>query len=143
MTMTKFNIEKFNGKNDFSIWRLKMKALLVHQGIIEALTRENNLQPTMSEEKKREIVKKAYSALILSLEDKPLKEVAKKKITTTIWLKLENLYMTKSLADKLNLKQKLYIFKMQTGRYVDEQIDEFNKIIIDIENIDMSINVED
>ena len=28
-TTTKFEIDKFNGRNDFNLWRLKMRALLV------------------------------------------------------------------------------------------------------------------
>lgn len=51
--------------------------------------------------------------------------------------------MTKSLANRLYLRQKLYLFKMQIGRSAEEQIDEFNKIIIDIENIDVSIDDQD
>ena len=35
MGSTKFEIEKFNGKNDFGLWRLKMRALLVQQGLAE------------------------------------------------------------------------------------------------------------
>jgi len=37
MGKTKFDIDKFTGDNDFSLWRIKMKALLVHQGLEEAL----------------------------------------------------------------------------------------------------------
>lgn len=51
--------------------------------------------------------------------------------------------MTKSLANKLFLKQRLYIFKMQTGKSIEEHTVEFNKIIIDLENIDVSIKDED
>lgn len=32
MATTKFELYKFNGDNDFNMWRIKMKALLVHQG---------------------------------------------------------------------------------------------------------------
>ena len=37
MSSTKFDIENFTGKSDFGLWRLKMKALLVYQGIQDAL----------------------------------------------------------------------------------------------------------
>ena len=30
-------VEKFTGSNDFGLWRLKMRALLVHQGLETAL----------------------------------------------------------------------------------------------------------
>ena len=37
MPSTKYEIEKFTGVNDFGMWCLKMKALLVQQGCLEAL----------------------------------------------------------------------------------------------------------
>ena len=37
MPSTKYEIEKFTRVNDFALWRLKMKALLVQQGCLEAL----------------------------------------------------------------------------------------------------------
>ncbi|GJY27878.1 hypothetical protein Tco_0403645, partial [Tanacetum coccineum] len=49
--------------------------------------------------------------------------------------KLKALYMTKPLANKLYLK-KLYAFYMPDRRNISEHIDEFNKIVIDLENIE-------
>ena len=37
MTGTKFDIEKFDGKNDFGLWQVRMKALLEQQGLAAAL----------------------------------------------------------------------------------------------------------
>ena len=37
MGSTKLEVEKFTDENDFHLWRLKMRALLVHQGLDEAL----------------------------------------------------------------------------------------------------------
>lgn len=37
MSMPKLEVDKFTGENDFHLWRLKMRALLVHQGLEEAL----------------------------------------------------------------------------------------------------------
>ena len=30
-------VDKFTGSNDFTLWRLKMKALLVHQGLADGI----------------------------------------------------------------------------------------------------------
>ncbi|RDY04308.1 hypothetical protein CR513_12029, partial [Mucuna pruriens] len=32
MGSNKFDIEKFFGSNDFGLWRIKMQAILIHQG---------------------------------------------------------------------------------------------------------------
>nr|GEV42887.1 hypothetical protein [Tanacetum cinerariifolium] len=37
MTRTKFDIEKFDGENDFALWKVRMKAFLKQQGLAAAL----------------------------------------------------------------------------------------------------------
>ena len=72
----RYETEKFNRKNDFSLWRIKIKVLLTHQGLEEAL------EPTIPDEKLTEkqfqISKKAHSAIILNLDDKVLSKVARR-----------------------------------------------------------------
>lgn len=46
MSSAKFEVEKFSGKNDFSLWRMKMRAVLVQQGLVEALDGEKFLKDT-------------------------------------------------------------------------------------------------
>ncbi|GJV01823.1 hypothetical protein Tco_1335392 [Tanacetum coccineum] len=63
--------------------------------------------------------------------NKVLREVTGETTAAGVWSKLETLYMIKSLANKLYLKKKLY-----TGRKISEHIDEFNKIVLDLANIE-------
>ncbi|GJY12245.1 retrotransposon protein, putative, ty1-copia subclass [Tanacetum coccineum] len=91
---------------------------------------------------KAELNKKAHSAVILCLGNKVLREVTRETTATRVWSKLETLYMTKSLANKLYLKKKLYTFYMSTGRKISEHIDEFNKIVLDLANIE-KLTLED
>ena len=86
---------------------------------------------------------KVYSAIILCLRDKVLKAFSKKMITASVWLKLENLYMTKSLTNRLYLKERLFGFKVQEGQSLDDNIDDFNKIIFDLKNIGVKMEDED
>lgn len=37
MVAPKIDLEKFNGRNDFNTWKVKMKALLVTQGLGDAI----------------------------------------------------------------------------------------------------------
>ncbi|WVZ11552.1 hypothetical protein V8G54_016082 [Vigna mungo] len=80
---------------------------------------------------------------ILCLGDKVLREVAKEKTAAEIWAKLESLYMTRSLAHRLCLKQQLFSFKMSESRTIEEQIAEFSKIVDDLENIEVKLEDED
>ena len=52
----KYEIDKFNGRNDFNLWRLKMRALLVQQGLLKALKGVNALPTTLSEEEKGDML---------------------------------------------------------------------------------------
>nr|GEW78691.1 zinc finger, CCHC-type [Tanacetum cinerariifolium] len=60
-----------------------------------------------------------------------------------IWTKLTSLYMTKSLANRLYTEKKLYTYYMSPGTKLGDHIDEFNKLILDLENIDIEIEDED
>jgi len=37
---SRYDIEKFNGSNDFALWKIKMQALLDNLGLKEALKEE-------------------------------------------------------------------------------------------------------
>ena len=93
----KFKIEKFNGNNNFSLWRVKMHALLVQQGFQKALKGRETLPKMMTKQEKYDLLERTHSTILLSLSDEVLQEVAEEKSATALWLKLESLYMTKSL----------------------------------------------
>ncbi|GJX66391.1 retrovirus-related pol polyprotein from transposon TNT 1-94 [Tanacetum coccineum] len=135
----KFDIKKFNGKNDFGLWQIKMRALMVQQGCDAAL---ETLPEDMEEGEKPALMKKAYSTLILCLRDRVLREVTKETTDVGIWTKLTSLYMTKYLANRLYLK-KLYTYYMSPGIKLGDHIDKFNKLILDLTNIDIEIEDED
>ncbi|WVZ25126.1 hypothetical protein V8G54_003670 [Vigna mungo] len=140
---TKFDVEKFNGANDFGLWKIKMEAILIQQGCDEALKGESRMSDAMTQEEKKKMGDKARSAIILCLGDKVLREVTKEKTAAEIWAKLESLYMTRSLAHRLCLKQQLFSFKMSESRMIEEQIAEFSKIVDDLENIEVKLEDED
>jgi len=120
-----------------------MQAVLIQQKCEKALKGEGVLPVTMTQVEKTEMVDKARSAIVLCLGDKVLRDVAKEPTTTSMWSKLESLYMTKSLAHRQFLKQQLYSFKMVESKTVTEQLTEFNKILDDLENIEVQIEDED
>nr|GEV15760.1 reverse transcriptase domain-containing protein [Tanacetum cinerariifolium] len=109
--VTKFDIDKFDGKISFAIWKVHMQAVLTHHGYKKAL--------------------------------RVLREVIHETTTAGLWLKLESFYVTKSLANKLRLKDRLYIFRMKSVTSVQDHLDEFNTILIDLENLDVDIDDED
>ncbi|RZB53427.1 Retrovirus-related Pol polyprotein from transposon TNT 1-94 [Glycine soja] len=89
----------------------------------KALKGEERMSESLSLKEKSERLIEPEVQSFYALEIKFLREVARERITTSMWLKLESLYMTKSLANWLCLKQQLYTFKMIESRTVTEQLD--------------------
>jgi len=76
MASTKYKVEKFDRRNSLSLWTVKMRALLVQQGLLKVLSVKGKLPEYMSEDEKEELEMKAYSAIQLCLADEVLREVA-------------------------------------------------------------------
>ena len=87
-------------------------------------------------------LRKAHSVVVLCLGDKVLREVAKETTAAGILEKLENLYMTKSLANRLFMKQRLYSWRFLEDKSIIEQLEDFDKAVDDLENIDVVIDDE-
>ena len=58
-----------------------------------------------------------------------VREVADESTTYGLWLKLESLYMTKSLTNQLYLIQCSYTLCMSEGKSIKSHIDELNRIV--------------
>jgi hypothetical protein len=146
MATAKFEVEKFDGQNSFSLWRIKMRALLRQQGLAKVLeSQEEKIGITTFDEivKHGELEEKAHNIILLSLSDGVLREVADEETASGLWKKLESLYMKKSLINCLFLKQRLYTLRMQEDTPLCDHLDYFNRIILDMKNIDIKVNDED
>ena len=139
MGSAKVEIEKFDGRGDFNMWRKKMKAILVKQKCAKALGGEKDLPETMLATDKQDLMECAYSLLLLNLADNVLQQIDDEDPTTKVWLKLESLYMTKNLSNKIYLKEQLFGFKMDPSKSLEENLDDFKVITIGLANIDEKI----
>lgn len=72
-----------------------------------------------------------------------LRKVAKETTTTGLWLKLDSLYMTKSVTDRLLLKSKLHDLKLEEGKSLKSHLGEFDSIVMDLHNIDVKLDDEE
>lgn len=94
----------------------------------------------MEEKEKNILMDKVYSsAIMLSLRDKVLRQVSKDNTTSRIWSKHKGLCMTKSLVNCFYLEQSLYSFKIEECLTIESELDIFNILILDLENIKMTL----
>ena len=82
----KFSVPPFDGKNNFGLWQIKMKALLRREGNVKAL--EGRYPDDMTTADTEEMDEKAHSAIQLSLQDNVLREVADEDTAVGLWKKL-------------------------------------------------------
>ena len=133
----KFEIDKFDGTRDFGIWRRKVKALLSQQKILKAIEGAKKLPDSLNDEQNFDMLEMALGTIILNLSDNVLREVNDETTAYSVWNKLESLYMTKSLTDKIYLKERLFRFKMDSSKNLGLNLDEFKKMTIELANAEI------
>nr|GEZ64460.1 retrovirus-related Pol polyprotein from transposon TNT 1-94 [Tanacetum cinerariifolium] len=119
---------------------VRMKDLLKQQGLPAAL---KELPAATIVAYDNVIRKKAFSALILCLGDRSYGRSPRTRLQWGFEKKLETLYMTKSLANRLYLKKKLYTFHMHPGKSLSEHTDELHKLVGDLAAIEIAISNKD
>ena len=98
---------------------------------------------SLTEDEWEELELKAVSAIQLYLAPHVLRKVFDKTTAVDLWVRLEELHMSKSLANKIRLKERLYTFRMAEGTPIKKHLNEFNSIVIDLESLDVKIEDED
>ena len=104
--------------------------MLVQQRLVKALSSKQPEGMNAIDWKDPEM--RAVSTIRMCLAYEVMYHVMDEESSTTIWLKLESRYMSKSLTNKLLLKKKLYGLKMAKGSALDQHINVFNQIISDL-----------
>ncbi|GKE28492.1 retrovirus-related pol polyprotein from transposon TNT 1-94 [Tanacetum coccineum] len=92
--MSKFSIPIFDGKMDFTVWKMTIEDVLVQQGIDEALEEKKPVE--MKDDVWKTMQKKASSTIRLALAPEIKYSVLKEKTPKDIWDKLTNIYASKS-----------------------------------------------
>ncbi|PON33116.1 hypothetical protein PanWU01x14_355310, partial [Parasponia andersonii] len=136
MGSLKFELSFFDGSRDFSSWRKKMKVLLVQHKLQKALEDPASLPATMSDTQKAELQENAYSIIVLYLADNVLRQINGEDTAYIAWNKLSELYLTKSLKNRILLKEKFFGFKMDPTKNLEQTLNDFRKIAITLGSID-------
>ncbi|KAG8481553.1 hypothetical protein CXB51_026380 [Gossypium anomalum] len=92
----------------------------------------------LNKTKWEELDEKALFAIQLCLPNTVLQEVLIEKTSSALWKRLETLYASKSLANRLVLKQCLFTFRMNEG----DHISQFITLLNDLKNVEVHIDDE-
>lgn len=128
---TKLDIEVFNGKGDFMLWRKKMCVVLIQLNV--AKTIDKSFASGTSYDK---------SIIILHISNNVLRKVDSVKSTAEIWLKLEELYLTKSLIDSILMLEQYFSFKIDASRNLDSNLNVLNRLPLNLANCKVSFSDE-
>ena len=85
---------------------------------------------------------KAMNLIFMSVGDHVLRKLDKCTSAAEVWELLDRLYMAKILPNRVHAQLKVYSFRMQDSRTVDENVDDFLKLIADLNNLSIEIPEE-
>ena len=110
----RIEVVKFNGTNNFGMWRCEVMDALNASNLEDTLLLERKKNTTTDEE----WAKMNISACGL-LRSQDIKYLAQHKTSAKhLWETLEKKYLIKSVESRLQLKSKLYRFQMKKGSTV-------------------------
>ena len=122
MAVARVEIQKFDGNGDFALWKGKVKVLPEQQKTHKALLDPSKLPTTLTAIQKEEMQLNVYGTLILNLSDNVVRQVLEEDTTHKIWKKLENVYATKDLPNKMYPMEKLFTYKMDPSKKLNKQL---------------------
>ena len=130
---SKFEVEKFDGTNNFSMWQCEVMDILIQQ----------ELDIALEDKYLDKINRQACDTIRLCLAKDQKYFVMSETKAKELWKMLEDKYMMKSVENRLYLKKKLSRFQYRGGISMFEHLNDYNKILVDLQNLEVEIKDED
>lgn len=143
MSSMKFDIPKLDRNTRFPLWQVQMRDVLIQLELDDALLGVDKMSAALSPEDKKKKDLKAQSQIRLHLSHDVFQDVLKETSAAAVWMKLEQLLMTKSLPNKLHLKQRLFYLKMAEGSSLSSHLYTFKELVCNLENMDVKYEDDD
>ena len=137
----KFEIELFDGRNNFTLWQSTVKDLLIQRGLYATL--EDKKPADVDNSKWEDMKLRAASTIRLALAPEIKYDVLEENNPKNLWEKLTKTYHSKSLANKLFLKKDLFGLKMEENGDLRDHLNRFNGLINQLNNLDEKLQDED
>ncbi|KAG8478904.1 hypothetical protein CXB51_028750 [Gossypium anomalum] len=143
MASLKYEISLLDRNTRFTLWQIKMQAVLAQMDLEDALLGIDKMPSTLTDEEKKHKDRKALTQLHLHLSNEILQNVMKEKTTAALWKRLEQICMSKTLTSKLHMKQRLYAHRLEEGASVYEHLTVFKEILSNLEAMEVQYDKED
>ncbi|KAG8485591.1 hypothetical protein CXB51_018981 [Gossypium anomalum] len=140
VTNAKFEVEKFNGTNNFGMWQCEILDVLRQQELDIALEEKPD---KMDDKEWAKINRQACGTIRLCLAKEQKYSVMRETSAKKLWDTLEEKFLMKSLKNRLYTKKKLYRFTYAHGMSMNDHVNSFNKILADFLNLDEKFEDED
>jgi hypothetical protein len=143
MSSGKYDLPLLDWDTRFSLWQVKMRAVLSQTDLDDALDGfgKKDVKTWMDEEKRKD--HKALSYIHIHLSNNILQEVLAEMTTAALCLKLESICMSKDLTSKMHMKMKLSTHKLQEGGSVLSHVSSFKEIVTNLQSMEVSYDDED
>ncbi|KAG8477517.1 hypothetical protein CXB51_031022 [Gossypium anomalum] len=143
MASLKSEISLLDRNTRFTLWQIKMQAVLAQMDLEDALLGIDKMSSTLTDEEKKCKDRKALTQLHLHLSNEILQDVMKEKTATALWKRLEQICMSKTLTSKLHMKQHLYAHRLEEGASVHEHLTVFKEILSNLEAMEVQYDKKD
>ena len=105
--------------------------------------REKDKPEKLTTDEREDLKDMATSTILLCLANNTLGEVLSLTDLIYIWDNLESRYSSKSLTSRLYLKKRLFGLQMTEETDFNQHLDEFNKITMELDSLEVKIEEED
>ncbi|KAH9648400.1 retrovirus-related pol polyprotein from transposon TNT 1-94-like protein [Citrus sinensis] len=136
----KIDVEKFDGKINFSMWRREVIDALIQIDLDVVLKNKRHLY--YDEEIWDRTKEKACGQIRSCLTEEVKYLVKDEECTMTLWRTLEEKCRLKSPENCLHAMSQVYGFRMKPGVSMHDHVSRFEKLLVDLKNLDENIKDE-
>ncbi|KAH9722810.1 hypothetical protein KPL70_006849 [Citrus sinensis] len=135
----KIDVETFDGKINFGMWRRKVMDAFIQIDLDVVLENKRHLY----DEEIWDRMNEKACAQIRSCLTKEVKYLVKdEECAVTLWRTLEKKYLVKSPENCLHAMSQVYGFRMKSGVSMHNYVSRFEKLLADLKNLDEDIKDE-
>ncbi|KAK9215025.1 hypothetical protein WN944_007028 [Citrus x changshan-huyou] len=135
----KIDVEKFDGKINFGMWRREVMDALIQIDLDVVLKNKRHLY----DEEIWDRMNEKACGQIRSCLTKEVKYLVKdEECAVTLWRTLEEKYLVKSPENRLHAISQVYGFRMKSGVSMHDHVSRFEKLLVDLKNLDEDIKDE-